>query len=219
MKSVNDLLSLKDFSLRTPQNIAERACSFQEFIDQMDGFKHNGYFISSSTNTGSRMLIRMPYTGEVKEVISFVSNDYLGMSRNRDTIAAGISAVEKFGTGVCAAPIIGGLMDLQKELEYELANYVGCEDCLVFSSGFGANEGILRALLGQNDIALTDSFIHSSSLNGLSGTNTKNVGHNNLEYLETTLKNVQGKYKTKLLIIDGVYSQDGDIARLPLHRR
>lgn len=215
MKNTSNLLSLKDFSLLTLQNIAERACSFQDFIDQMDGFRHNGYFISSSTNTGSHMTIRMPYANETKDVISFVSNDYLGMSRNRETIAAGISAIEKFGTGVCAAPIIGGLMDLQKELECGLANYVGCEDCLVFSSGFGANEGVLRALLGKNDIALVDSFIHSSSLNGLAGTNTKNVGHNNLDYLEKTLRNVQDKYKTKLLIIDGVYSQDGDISQLP----
>lgn len=215
MKNTSNLLSLKDFSLLTLQNIAERACSFQDFIDQMDGFRHTGYFISSSTNTGSHMTIRMPYANETKDVISFVSNDYLGMSRNRETIAAGISAIEKFGTGVCAAPIIGGLMDLQKELECGLANYVGCEDCLVFSSGFGANEGVLRALLGKNDIALVDSFIHSSSLNGLAGTNTKNVGHNNLDYLEKTLRNVQDKYKTKLLIIDGVYSQDGDISQLP----
>lgn len=123
--------------------------------------------------------------------------------------------MEKYGTGVCAAPIIGGLMDLQSELESALAAFTGCEDCLVFSSGFGANEGVLRALLGKNDIALIDSFIHSSSLNGLAGTNTKNIGHNNLDYLETVLRNVKDRYRTKLLIIDGVYSQDGDISLLP----
>ena len=209
------LLSLKDFSLATDENMAERADSFQEFVDQMDGFRHNGYFIGSRTNTGSRMTVRMPYTGEYRDVVSFVSNDYLGMSRNAETIAAGVSAVEKYGTGVCAAPIIGGLMDLQSELESALAAFTGCEDCLVFSSGFGANEGVLRALLGKNDIALIDSFIHSSSLNGLAGTNTKNIGHNNLDYLETVLRNVKDRYRTKLLIIDGVYSQDGDISLLP----
>lgn len=138
---MTNLLSLKDFSLSTAENIAERASSFQQFVNQMDDYRHNGYFISSKTNTGSRMMVKMPYTGESKEVISFVSNDYLGMSRNKETIAAGISAIEKYGTGVCAAPIIGGLMDLQTELESALAEFVGCEDCLVFSSGFGANEG------------------------------------------------------------------------------
>jgi len=209
------LLSLKDFSLSTEENIMERADSFQEFVDQMDGYRHNGYFISSKTNTGSRMTVRMPYTGEYRDVVSFVSNDYLGMSRNAETIAAGVSAVKKYGTGVCAAPIIGGMMDMQRELETALADFVGCEDSLVFSSGFGANEGVLRVLLGKNDIALIDSFIHSSSLNGLIGTNTKNIGHNDLDYLETALKSVKDKYRTKLLIIDGVYSQDGDLSLLP----
>lgn len=212
---MDGLLSLKDFSLATDENMAERADSFQEFVDQMDGYRHNGYFIGSRTNTGSRMTVRMPYTGEYRDVVSFVSNDYLGMSRNSETITAGVSAVEKYGTGVCAAPIIGGLMDLQSELESALAAFTGCEDSLVFSSGFGANEGVLRALLGKNDIALIDSFIHSSSLSGLAGTNTKNIGHNNLDYLETVLRGVRDRYRTKLLIIDGVYSQDGDISLLP----
>lgn len=85
------LLSLKDFSLATDENMAERADSFQEFVDQMDGFRHNGYFIGSRTNTGSRMTVRMPYTGEYRDVVSFVSNDYLGMSRNAETITAGVS--------------------------------------------------------------------------------------------------------------------------------
>ncbi len=152
---------------------------------------------------------------KTENVIGFISNDYLGMSKREETIQAGIEALKKYGTGVCAAGIIGGYSDIHKQLEEELADFVGKEDALVFSSGFGANVGILNALLGKNDIALVDSFVHTSVLDGLKGTNIKNIGHNNLEYLEFTLQKVKNLYTTKLVIVDGIYSQDGDIALLP----
>lgn len=211
----NHLLSLKDFDLSIKKNIADRADAFNAFIKQMDNSKHNNYFVKSTSNIGPRISVVKPYTGNVQEAISFISNDYLGLSKNSQTIEAGIEALKKYGTGACAAPIIGGYLDLHNDLESEIADFLGCEDSLVFSSGFGANEGVLRALLGKNDIALIDSFVHSSTLVGLTTTNTKYIGHNDLEYLEKTLKNVEDKYITKLVIVDGVYSQDGDIARIP----
>lgn len=210
-----DLLSLKDFDLSLKMNIADRASAFEAFVKQLDDSKHNSYFITSNSNIGSKISITAPYGGGRRDTVSFISNDYLGLSKNNSTIDAGIDALKKYGTGACAAPIIGGYLDLHQELEGQLAEFVGAEDSLVFSSGFGANEGVLRALLGKNDIALIDSFVHSSTLVGLSTTNVKYIGHNDLEYLEKTLKHVEDKYVTKLVIVDGVYSQDGDIADLP----
>lgn len=211
----NSLLSLKDFDLSIEMNIADRAEAFKAFIKQMDDYKHNNYFVKSTSNIGHRISVIEPYSGNEREAISFISNDYLGLSTNSQTINAGIEALRKYGTGACAAPIIGGYLDLHNNLEAEMSDFLGCEDALVFSSGFGANEGVLRALLGKNDIALIDSFVHSSTLVGIATTNVKYIGHNDLEYLEKTLKNVKDKYITKLVIVDGVYSQDGDIARIP----
>lgn len=157
----------------------------------------------------------MNIEGSKNSVIGFVSNDYLGMSQRVETINAGIEALKKYGIGACAAQAIGGYLDIHQELEREIASYTGQEDAILFSSGFGANSGMLRALLGKNDIALIDPFIHTSALAGLRGTNIKRIGHNDLAYMEKTLKEVKGKYKTKLIVVDGVYSQDGDISYLP----
>lgn len=150
-----------------------------------------------------------------RPVTAFISNDYLGMSQREETKQAGIDAIIKYGTGACAAQVIGGYLDIHQQLEQEIASFVGQEDAILFSSGFGANAGILRALLGQNDIALVDPYIHTSAMAGLKGTNVKRIGHNDLEYLEKTLKETKDQYQTRLVIIDGVYSQDGDLSLLP----
>lgn len=203
--------TLKDFELSYEKNAIERANDFQIYINQLNDFGCKSYWIASQTGIGSTMNIE----GYNKPVISFIANDYLGMSQREETIQAGIDAIKKYGTGACAAQVIGGYLDIHKELEKAIADFVGQEDALLFSSGFGANAGVLRALLGKNDIALTDPFIHTSTLAGLHETNIKKIGHNDLEYLEKTLKDIKGKYKTVLVIIDGVYSQDGDFSMLP----
>lgn len=205
------ILSLKDFELSLNENAIERANDFQMYIDQLNDFGCKSYWIASHTGIKAIMSIE----GYNKPVISFIANDYLGMSQREETIQAGIDALKKYGTGACAAQVIGGYLDIHKQLEEEIADFVGQEDALLFSSGFGANAGALRALLGKNDIALIDPFIHTSTLAGLHETNIKRIGHNDLEYLEMVLKDVKDKYQTKLVIIDGVYSQDGDLSKLP----
>ncbi len=146
---------------------------------------------------------------------AYISNDYLGMSQRPETIQAGIDALQKYGTGACAAQAIGGYLDIHYQLERGIAEFVGQEDAILFSSGFGANAGFLRAILGKNDIAYVDSYIHTSASSGLYGTNTKHIGHNDTAYLDVILGKNRGKYVTSLVIIDGVYSQDGDLSLLP----
>lgn len=203
--------SLKDFELPHSGNAIERAEDFQQYIEQLNAFGCKSYWITSSTGIGPTMNIE----GFDGSVIAFISNDYLGMSQREETKQAGIDAIKKYGTGACAAQVIGGYLDIHQQLEEEIASFVGQEDAILFSSGFGANSGILRALLGKNDIALIDPYIHTSAIAGLKGTNVKRIGHNDLEYLEMVLKDVKDKYQTKLVIIDGVYSQDGDLSKLP----
>lgn len=103
---------------------------------------------------------------------------------------------------------------LHRDLERAIASFLGYEDAIVCSSGFGINDGVLRALLSKNDLALVDTAIHASVLNGLCGTNVKYIGHNNPDYLEYFLRKTKGMYRTQMVILDGVYSQEGDIAPL-----
>ncbi len=206
-----DFYSLKDFELSGEETAIERANDFQKYINQLDSFDCKSYWVVARSNVG----VMVELEGIEKPFISFISNDYLGMSQRKETIVAGVEAIKKYGTGACAAQVIGGYLDIHQKLEKEIATFVGQEDAILFSSGFGANSGILRALLGKNDIALIDPFIHTSAMAGLKGTNVKRIGHNDLQYLEGVLKEVKDKYKTKLVVIDGVYSQDGDLSVLP----
>lgn len=203
--------SLKDFELSLERNASDRAVCFQKYLDQLDELECKSYWIESYKSIGSIMNIE----GIETEVVGFISNDYLGLSQNEETINAGIEALKKYGTGACAAQVIGGYLDIHKKLEIEIADFTGQESALLFTSGFGANAGVLRALLGKNDIALIDPFIHTSMMAGLYGTNVKRIGHNDLDYLEKALRESKDRYLTKLVIIDGVYSQDGDLSMLP----
>lgn len=203
--------SLKDFELSQERNIKELLNDFQGYLLQLSSLEHKNYWVKSYSGVGAIMNIE----GSSDYITAFISNDYLGMSQREETINAGIESLKKYGTGSCAAQVIGGYLDIHHQLESEIATFVGQEDAMLFSSGFGANSGILRALLGKSDIALIDPFIHTSALAGLKSTNLKQIGHNNLEYLEKVLKEVRYSYNTKLVIIDGVYSQDGDLSKLP----
>lgn len=207
--------SLKDFGLTLKVNAIDRAEEFQKYIDQLDESKHRPYLSEAIDGIGSKMCVKDMYTSLPRNVISFVANDYLGMSRRSEIIEAGIEALKKYGAGACAAPIIGGFLDIHRQLEIEIADFVGQEDAMIYSSGFGTNQGVLSALLGENDIALIDMHVHMSVLEGLKGTTVKRIGHNDLDYLEMTLKKVRNLYLTKMVIVDGVYSQDGDIALIP----
>ena len=210
-KKEKDYYSLKDFELTLTRNAFDRADYFQKYINQLNEFGCKSYWVQSFSSIGATMNIE----GYNNPVIGFISNDYLGMSQREETKAAGIDAIKQYGTGACAAQVIGGYLDIHHKLEKEIAAFVGQEDAILFSSGFGANAGILRALLGKNDIALVDPFIHTSTIAGLNGTNMKRIGHNDLEYLEKALIETKDKYLTRLVIIDGVYSQDGDLSKLP----
>lgn len=205
------IITLKDFELSPKENIIERSKNFQSYIDQMNSLGGNGYWVMAKSAVGSKMAIEC-CEGEVS---AYISNDYLGMSQRDETKKAGIQAILKYGTGACAAQAIGGYLDIHKELEHEIAEFVGQEDAILFSSGFGANTGLLRAILGKNDIAYIDSYVHTSVTSGLIGTNTKNIGHNDIDYLNMILERDKGLYQTRLVIIDGVYSQNGDLSILP----
>lgn len=207
--------SLRDFTQSPGLNIAQRIDQFQLYTEQLKEHKHNSFHTLAFSGVDAHMIVEDPVTLQKRTVVSFISNDYLGMSQRPETKEAGAKALQQYGTGACAAPIIGGFMKLHRELEIQLAEFMGYEDAIIFSSGYGANAGTLGGIMGKKDIALVDSFIHASAYDGLLQTTVKKIGHNDLEYLELNLKRVQNNYDTVMLIADGVYSQNGDLGMLP----
>jgi glycine C-acetyltransferase len=187
---------------------------FQLFIDQMDRIKSNAFDIVSTTSIGTKMDIIDRYSGDILKTTSFVSNNYLGMNSHPKVIEAAQKAILKYGVGTCASPVIGGATDIHVELEQKLAKLHGQEATILYSSGYSANIGVFQLLLNKMDIAVVDMFVHASIYDGLIKTNIKIFKHNDVEYLEMVLKRTKGNYRNIAVIVDGVYSQDGDLPRL-----
>lgn len=149
-----------------------------------------------------------------RNFVSLVSNDYLGFTQHPKVKAAAITGIEKYGAGAGASPAIGGHYIFHQEIEDKIAAFFKRESAVVFSTGYTANSASLQALLKGEDLAILDMAVHASVYEGCLNTNVKTFLHNNLEALERILKFSKDKYRTRMVIIDGVYSQDGDLAPL-----
>jgi len=149
-----------------------------------------------------------------RNFISLVSNDYLGFTQHPKVLAAAIKGIEKFGTGAGASPAIGGHYSFHQELEDKIAAFFKRDSAIVFTTGYNANSSSLQALLKKEDLAILDMAVHASVYEGCQLTNVKTFPHNNVEALENVVNNTTGKYRTRMVVIDGVYSQDGDLAPL-----
>lgn len=215
MKAETKLLTARDFIDIPDKNIYETADSFQEIIDQMDSHKANAFNLISTTVAGTKIDIIDRYSGKAIKATSFVTNNYLGMNQHPEVIKVAKEAIDEYGVGTCAAPPIGGYLKIHSELEQKIAKLHGKEDAILYSSGFSANIGAFQLLLNKSDIAIVDMFVHASIYDGLGNTNIKIFSHNDMDYLERTLKLNQGKYRNMAVIVDGVYSQDGDLPKLP----
>ncbi|HWQ30667.1 MAG TPA: aminotransferase class I/II-fold pyridoxal phosphate-dependent enzyme [Negativicutes bacterium] len=206
--------SLADFFKVPDTDLMGRAKAFGEFRKDFEDRRHLQYRRVSTDGSGPVMKVRDHYTGKIKEMVYLASNDYLNLTKHPSTIAAGRDALEKYGSGAGSVPLLGGTLDLHVELERRLAEFKGCEDCITYTSGFGSNCGTLLTLLQEEDIAILDMLVHASIIDGCKSTNTKFFRHNDMDSLEKVLGRVKDKYRTKLIVVDGVYSMDGDIAPL-----
>ena len=151
-----------------------------------------------------------------REFVLLSSNNYLGLASHPEVIKAQIQAVQEFGASSSASRLISGNMSLHEKLERKIAEFKGTETSIVFATGYMANVGAISALAGEGDILICDKLNHASIIDGakLSGAILRVYPHKNLEKLEDILKNSTG-YRRKLIITDGVFSMDGDIAPLP----
>jgi 8-amino-7-oxononanoate synthase len=167
----------------------------------------------------TRRLLNSPQTPDVnidgKNYTAFCSNDYLGLANHPDVIAAFKNAANRFGVGSGASHLVAGHSHEHHALEEELAAFTGRERALLFSTGYMANLGAITALVGQGDAIFEDRLNHASLLDAglLSGARFQRFLHNDLHNLQSRLKKTEAT--RKLIVVDGVFSMDGDCAPLP----
>jgi 8-amino-7-oxononanoate synthase len=150
-----------------------------------------------------------------REIIMLGSNNYLGLTNHPRVKEAAQNAIRKYGTGCAGSRFLNGTLDIHIELEEKLARLVGKEKALVFSTGFMVNQGVLSSLVGRNETIIVDRTDHASIIDGarLSFADVRKFRHNDMENLELVLESE--KDRNKLVIVDGVFSMEGDIAKLP----
>ncbi len=151
-----------------------------------------------------------------KKVLMFGSNSYMGLTNHPKVIEAAVEATKKYGTGMAGSPFLNGTLDLHKELEARIADYVGKEDAIVYSTGFGTNLGVVSTLTGREDYIICDEQDHASIVEGrrLSFSQPLKYKHNDMESLENVLKKCKPE-SIKLIVTDSVFSMEGDVANLP----
>lgn len=151
-----------------------------------------------------------------KKVLMFGSNSYLGLTNHPKIKEASIEAIKKYGTGCAGSRFLNGTLDLHIQLEQKLAKLIGKEEALVYSTGFNVNLGVVSALTGREDYLIFDELDHASIMAGkqLSFSKTMKFKHNDMESLEKCLQKCEPD-KVKLIVVDGVFSMEGDIAKLP----
>ena len=151
-----------------------------------------------------------------QELVMLGSNNYLGLTNNPEVKEAAAVALAMFGTGCAGSRLLNGTLDIHLELEERLAKFLGREDVLTFSTGFQVNLGVLSCLLQRSDVALADALNHASLIDGcrLAFGKTHKYLHNDMADLEKKLANVPDD-KGKLIVVDGVFSMEGDVAKLP----
>jgi 8-amino-7-oxononanoate synthase len=176
------------------------------------GLKESGYYFFFRK-------LESPQDSEVvvngKRVVMIGSNNYLGLTNHPRVKEAALKAIEKYGSGCAGSRFLNGNLEIHEELEKKLARFFRKEAALVFATGYQTNLGAIPALVGRNDVAIIDRYDHASIIDGcrLSFGQVKKYRHNDMKDLERVLEGT--KDKDKLIIVDGIFSMEGDIADLP----
>ncbi|QQS29410.1 MAG: aminotransferase class I/II-fold pyridoxal phosphate-dependent enzyme [Sphingobacteriales bacterium] len=194
--------------------------SFEQRIEILNSYitdakTTNHYSFRRQVQSGCKTTTKIMESGTMEEkvMINLSSNDYLNLSQHQQVKDAVTLAVQHYGLGSGSSPMFTGTTNVHRQLEQKIAQFKGTEDAMLFSSGYGANFGTIRALLTNNDAAICDMYAHASLMDGCTNTNKFYFRHNDIDSLAQALQKAS-KYKNKLVIIDGVYSMDGDIAPL-----
>lgn len=152
-----------------------------------------------------------------QELISFASYNYLGLSGHPDVSQAAADSVKRFGTSVSASRLVSGEKPIHGQLERKIADWIGVDDSILMVGGHATNETTIGHLVGEGDLIVHDSLSHNSIVQGalLSGARRRPFPHNDYEALDRTLSEIRSKYRRVLIIVEGVYSMDGDFSNVP----
>ncbi len=169
-----------------------------------------------------RTLVTSRYLGQGiverhgKKLISFGSNDYAGLAEHKDVVKAAQDAIEIWGTGSRASPLVCGYSELMQQMEIELSQYLECESACLFGSGYLANIGVIPSLVGNGDLILSDRLVHACMIDGsqLSRAAFHRLRHNDTVHLISLLETYRQKFRHCLILAEHVYSMDGDVAPL-----
>jgi glycine C-acetyltransferase len=188
---------------------------FAEWWDQVHPRGYYQYELPLHSAPSTRVDVRDTKTGDLREnLVNFASYNYLGLSYRDEVKEAIKEAVEVYGGGSSGSPILSGTTLLHQELACQLAGFKAKESAMIFPTGYSANVGVIAGLMRSGDLIVADQYAHASIVDGmiLSKAKSRFFRHNRPDDLERKLKGFEGK---KLVIVEGVYSMDGDIAPLP----
>lgn len=186
---------------------------FQEsLVSELASIKEQGLFKAERVLEGPQ---GVTITVNGRQVLNFCANNYLGLANHPALVAAAQAALERWGYGMSSVRFICGTQAIHKELEQTISRFLETDDTLLYSSCFDANGGLFETLLGPDDAIISDKLNHASIIDGirLCKANRLLIEHDNMDDLEAKLKEAQ-QYKRRLIVTDGVFSMDGDIAHI-----
>jgi glycine C-acetyltransferase len=213
MKIEFENASFKNFENVPGLDLYRRADLFNEYLNYLDEKGRLNYRLEVTTPCGPQVDLILPGQSKARTYVGLVSNDYLGFTQHPKVKKAVIEGIELFGTGSGASPAIGGNYSYHEDLEKKIAAFFHRDSAILYTTGYTANSATFQSLLQIEDVAILDMGVHASVYEGCQQTTIKTFLHNNMEALERQLKTCQD-YRTKMVIIDGVYSQEGDLAKL-----
>ena len=188
------------------------------YQDQLEDIRKTGIFKEERfihSNQAADIEVEFPTGSSLKKVINMCANNYLGLSSHPDVIKAAHEGLDSRGYGMSSVRFICGTQDIHKELERKVSEFLGTEDTILFPSCMDANAGVFEAILTGEDVMISDRLVHASIIDGirLCSAEHDTFKHSNMEHLESKLQLHKDK-RLKMVITDGVFSMDGDTAKL-----
>lgn len=223
MNATNTYNGGENFDLRSillagrNQSLAARTVLFDDFVDSLRGKDEFLQMRCISSAADREVRVVDPMTKSIRAMLMFGSNNYLGLAnhpRVRDRVK---QAIDEYGVGIGGPPLLNGYTALHRELEERLAALKGTEDAMIFSSGYGANVGLVAGLAGAKDLVICDAYSHASFLDGitLAGARSLQFKHNDIAGLQHLLNEASQDHSRGIFVgVEGVYSMDGDLAPL-----
>lgn len=208
--------SLADFTYNDSDAVLKPPAEFEQWVDDPRVGMAMSFFEQPLQEAPTpRTTVGHRLSGESRKMINLTSYNYLGLSTHPEVVEAAVEAMKTYGVGASGAAMLSGTFDQHERFASELAQFKGREDCMLFPSGYAGNLGAIQALMQRGDVLVIDDKCHRSIVDGvvLSGAQLASFRHNNADSLDEVLE----KYKDRrrLVVVEGVYSMDGDLADLP----